>query len=84
MTNQDDNNNNKDCAVRSLTNEERHELLEKAQQSMQTLWDDIHQSPATKIHQSWLNGTVSAENISESCRFFDKHGFLHMKGFSGT
>lgn len=66
---------------RSLTNEEMEALRLKAKEAFSKLDEEFQAIPATNKHSSWLNGDVPAD-ISDQCRYFDRFGFLHLRGFA--
>ena len=76
---------------RALTADERKALLVRANEITVSLHDEhnefiegLRKAKEAPTHDSWLNGAVPSEEVSDQCRFFDRFGFLHMKGFSGA
>ena len=76
---------------RALTADERKALLVRANEITASLHDEhneliegLRKAKEAPTHDSWLNGAVPSEEVSDQCRFFDRFGFLHMKGFSGA
>ena len=72
----------KNCQIQATT---LKSIRHQAEQILSSLTEEDDDSRGANTHNSWIRGTCAKEGCrypTKNCRFFDKHGFLLIKGFS--
>jgi phytanoyl-CoA hydroxylase len=76
---------------RLLTKNEVSSIRSKVQEILVSLEKElkvgVHKAPEeveSNYHNSWLNGPVSVVGVSNSCRYLDSFGFLHIPSFASS
>mmetsp|Transcript_203 Transcript_203/g.293 ORF Transcript_203/g.293 Transcript_203/m.293 type:complete len:384 (-) Transcript_203:432-1583(-) len=67
---------------RALNDSEVKDLRTKATVLLSNLEMEMKNVTNFSHHESWLNGRVPCDGISERCHYLDRYGFIHIPNFA--